>query len=192
MIQWKPTGTFSDSDIASVQPKLGHSEEVSMATERDLISGIRQMYDRKLAALSRQILEPNDVHRKAGRRSRRPCLVARSLLDTNIEVRLVGSSVALDRITEPAGSYPADSVLICTSVRSCQARTGRPAELSPTEANAWGLALVPAGFEEFGLRLGRVTDSLSAAHHYRFVLGPDRAICVISPMDQQAFANALH
>ncbi|MEU2557538.1 hypothetical protein ABZ589_38880, partial [Streptomyces sp. NPDC013313] len=89
------------------------------------------------------------------------------------------------------GPYPAGSVLMMTFVGGRHVRTGEPVALDPIEADAWGLALVPPGFEEYALRLGTIAKFSAGVRHYRMVVASDGTACVMPPADKEVLLTSM-
>ncbi|QHE73534.1 hypothetical protein [Rhodococcus sp. WAY2] len=150
----------------------------------EVLTAVRSTYARDLARLHRKALGPDGASEDFHRRGGPPSFVGRSVLDRSAEVKLIASHIAFESPRELSGAYPERSVLVVTSVSGRHARTGAQAALDLVEADAWGMALAPVGFEEFCLSLGTVARSVSGSRHYRHILGPDGAVCAIYPDDR--------
>lgn len=150
----------------------------------ELIDKVRSRHDRELRRLLRKALMPQ-TSRASARKKSPPNLVCRSILDRSVEVRLLASHLPLDASTSMTGPYPAGSVLLLMSVSGGHVRTGTPAALDPVEADAWGLALVPPGFEEYAFRPGTIAKLSTGVRHYRMVVASDGTACVIPPADKE-------
>ncbi|WP_139277902.1 hypothetical protein [Rhodococcus marinonascens] len=116
-------------------------------------------------------------------RGKIPNFVGRSVLDRDLEVRILASHHTLDGSREFPGPYPPGAVMVSTSVKGRHARTGSVVEVNPVEADAWGLAMAPEGFEEFGVILGTPSYFSTGARHYRFVLDAAGGMCAIPATD---------
>jgi hypothetical protein len=110
-------------------------------------------------------------------------LVLPSVTDPAAEVHVGAATIPVCSMTEFTGDYAPGAHMIAVSVHGRHTRTGRPAELPPTEIDAWGTVLAPIGYEEYVIRLGVLTGSPSRTVHYRFVLGPDHTMHILRPHD---------
>lgn len=155
-----------------------------------VIGEVRRRHGRDLARLHRKALGHEGSDEAMRRRRVPPSFAGRSVLDRDIEVRLLASHVPLD-VTYMKGSYPDGAVLLATSVRGVHARTGSQMPLDDIEADAWGLSLTPVGFEEYGLRLGTSTRFATGVIHYNCVLDASGTVCAIAPADQEQLRAGL-
>ncbi|EEN86023.1 hypothetical protein ACH49M_29540 [Rhodococcus qingshengii] len=156
----------------------------------ELIDKVRSRHERELHRLLRKALVPG-TSRTIARKKPPPKLIGRSILDRTVEVRVFASHLALDTSTTMTGPYPAGSVLMMTFVGGRHVRTGEPVALDPIEADAWGLALVPPGFEEYALRLGTIAKFSAGVRHYRMVVASDGTACVMPPADKEVLLTSM-
>ncbi|WP_143545137.1 hypothetical protein [Rhodococcus sp. RS1C4] len=106
------------------------------------------------------------------------------MLDKMLDVRILASRDLINGDPGFVGDYPTGSKLMFVSLSARHARTGSIASIDPDEADAWGAALAPQGYEEFVLKLGQIATSPSKATHYRQIVGPDNHLCAIDERDR--------
>ncbi|AKE01143.1 hypothetical protein XU06_29760 (plasmid) [Rhodococcus erythropolis] len=159
-----------------------------MQRNKDVLAAVRRKYGHDLGTLADVGFGPAGSADAFGYRDgprRLPSLVRRSILSRSVDVKLVVSYRSVDLADFLSGPYPKGSIMVATSVSARQTLTNRPTWLDPREIDAWGVALAASGFEEYVLNLGEMAAYTSGARHYRYVIGPDRCMCVIPQVDRE-------
>ena len=165
-----------------------------MRKNDDVLAAVRHRYGRDLVILAGEAFGPSgsaDVLGHPNESRRIPSIIRHSILKRSVDVKLVVSHRLVVRSTSLSGPYPEGAILVATSVSARRARTNASTSLDLSEIDAWGVALAPTGFEDFVLKLGEMRAYASGARHFRYVLGPDRNICVLSRADREAL-RAIH
>lgn len=160
-----------------------------------MVAAIRTRYSRELARLQRTALGFEGTVQgwrlKKGHRVP-PQILVSSTCDPSVQVALFASNSVIGPddpdTTELTGHYPPGSKMVFVSV-TFKNMTTRSAVDNETEADAWGLALVPDGFEDYSLSVGKTVGTVSGARHYRHVLGPDGHVCAIDEQDRAVLAH---
>jgi hypothetical protein len=157
----------------------------------DLRALIRQQYGSTLARLNDRVR--GDVTATSTQRRDRSdipaLLVLPSVVDSVVEVHVSVVSIPVCSFLGFIGTYTPGSHVVAVSVHGRCTRTGRPIELAPAEADAWGTVLAPIGYEEYVVRLGVLTGPSCRAVHYRFVVGPDSNLHILDPHDHVTLAR---
>jgi hypothetical protein len=172
-------------------PGLGmppSSPAMSTSSPESMRARIRELHNSVVTGMRERITSDVDTvdTTRAGLSGLSMLVVLPSITESSIEVHVNAATIPVDSMTEFTGRYPSRSRVVAVSIHGRHDRSGRPTTLSPNEMDAWATAMAPPGYEHYVVRLGVLDHSPARAVHYRYILGPDRALCVLDPHDHVA------